>query len=318
MNKKWFLGVDTSCYTTSVAAVDAEGNILGQARRLLSVPMGQRGLRQSEALFQHIERLPELLSELSQQISPGQPAAIAASKTPRPQPGSYMPVFMAGYRMAAAWGAIARIPVHPVSHQEGHLRAALVGTDLAADRFLAVHLSGGTTELLLITRKPGGYGVELLGGTNDLHAGQMVDRVGVAMGLPFPAGPALEELAQSGEPGKVRIRAAVKGLEVSFSGPAAAAERLLQTGALPADVALGVLECLVESLALLLKQGIQDTGLPDVLIFGGVAANGHLRARLPGMVPNGRIYFGDPRLSGDNAVGVALLAAEKGGDPLER
>jgi len=105
---------------------------------------------------------------------------------------------------------------------------------------------------------------------------------------------------------------------VSFSGPAAAAERLLQTGALPADVALGVLECLVESLALLLKQGIQDTGLPDVLIFGGVAANGHLRARLPGMVPNGRIYFGDPRLSGDNAVGVALLAAEKGGDPLER
>lgn len=315
MSKDWYLGVDTSCYTTSVAAVDAGGHILGQARRLLSVPMGQRGLRQSEALFQHIERLPELLVELGGELPPGLPTAIAASKTPRPQPDSYMPVFMAGYRMAAAFGTLARVPVYPVSHQEGHLRAAMVGTALTTDRFLAVHLSGGTTELLQITRKSGGYGVELLGGTNDLHAGQMVDRVGVAMGLPFPAGPALEELAKSGEPGQARIRAAVKGLEVSFSGPAAAAERLLQGGAAPADVALGVLDCLVESLALLLKQGMQSTGLQSALIFGGVAANGYIREQLPGSAPNVRIHFGEPRLSGDNAVGVALLAAEKGGDP---
>ena len=307
MTKKWFLGIDTSCYTTSVAAVNQTGMILADHRRLLKVPKGGRGLRQSEALFQHIENLPELLEELSQRDL-GVLSGVAASRYPRRQEGSYLPVFLAGFQMARAIATTNNVPLIEVSHQEGHIQAALALTELDAENFIGLHLSGGTTEVLKIQRRKGVFQINRLGGSNDLHAGQMVDRIGVALGLPFPAGPYLERLAETANHKNANIPVAVKGLEVSYSGPTAAAERLISQGIDPAELAWGVFGSIAKSIILLLRCAQQETGIQPVLVFGGVAANTYIRQRLIEQIPN--VYFGTPALSSDNAVGPALLAWE--------
>lgn len=311
--QRWYLALDTSCYTTSIAVVDETGAILADERQLLHVDQGQRGLRQSEALFQHHQNLPVLLERISGRFSSQLLSGIAVSKTPRPQPDSYMPVFSAGYQTARSVAAITGVPVFETTHQEGHLRAALFNSGLERTEFLGLHLSGGTTEILKIKAKPGVFEIDLMGGTSDLHAGQMVDRIGVALGLSFPAGPSLEMMAKEGKPGKVRLPVAVQDLQVSFSGPVTAAERLLKAGAVPADLALAVQECLVLSLLKLLNKAIEVTNLREVLIFGGVASNAYLRDQLKTRLTKGRVYFGQARLSSDNAVGVALLGKDMGG-----
>ncbi|HEY8391643.1 MAG TPA: O-sialoglycoprotein endopeptidase [Capillibacterium sp.] len=308
----YYLGLDTSCYTTSVALADAEGSIIQDCRRVLAVEKGARGLRQSEALFQHLQNLPELV----ERVAPYRPLhGVAFSARPRPVEGSYLPVFVAGANFARVIAATAGVPLLASTHQEGHIRAALAGSGLASEAFFGLHLSGGTTELLAIRRKAGGFAIKLLGGTSDLHAGQMVDRVGVAMGLPFPAGPSLEALAEKAQ-GRLRLPVAVEGLSVSFSGPTSAALRLWEKKAEPAELARAVLDCLVETVFLLLKAGVEtgEPGCHEVLLFGGVASNAYLRreltARAAGLPRGLKVYFGENRLSSDNAVGLALLARE--------
>lgn len=310
----YFLGLDTSCYTTSLGLVDTGGKIVKDLRRILTVKPGEKGLRQSEALFQHLKNLPDLIEE----AAPFSPLlGVAYAARPRPVSGSYLPVFLAGAGFARTLVAAAQVPLLVSSHQEGHIRAALYGSGLCDREFLGVHLSGGTTELLYLQRTGAGFSVELLGGTTDLHAGQMVDRVGVAMGLPFPAGPHLEQLASKGEP-TLRLPVATRGLEVSFSGPTSAALRLLDRQPPPEDLALAVLDCLVESIFRLLQAGIkvkrQAPGSKKILLFGGVAANTYFRrelvARFRAVSPEVQVYYGKPELSADNAVGLALLARD--------
>lgn len=180
--------------------------------------------------------------------------------------------------------------------------------------FLALHISGGTTELLRICRNPGGFSEEILGCSADLHAGQFIDRIGVALGLPFPAGPALETLAAAGTAGRVVLPASVKDYRLSFSGPESQAQRLI--GRVEgADLALAVLACVAKSLEVLLRRAVEETGLKQVLVVGGVAANRYLRERLSRRLEHravgARLHFADPRYSTDNAVGVALLARER-------
>ncbi|MGQ9778321.1 MAG: O-sialoglycoprotein endopeptidase [Bacillota bacterium] len=304
---KVWVGFDTSCYTTSLAAVDEAGRVVFDGRLPLAVPLGQRGLRQSEALFRHLRGLEELLARWREAIGHAEIAAVAASVRPRPVEGSYLPVFVAGSVVGRAMAAGAGAPFLPTSHQEGHLRAAVEGVSLP-EKFLAFHLSGGTTEVLCATRREAGFALEILGGTEDLHAGQFVDRLGVLMGLPFPAGPALEELAGKGRPEAVRLPVAVRGLRVSFSGPLSAAERLLAAGAAREDLAAAALECLGTSILLLLKEAVAATGLTTGVLAGGVAANRRIRRKLTESLPGLHLVFARPELSTDNAVGVALLA----------
>ncbi|MBQ9198249.1 MAG: O-sialoglycoprotein endopeptidase, partial [Clostridia bacterium] len=184
------LGIDTSCYTTSVAAA-GENGVICSHRRLLPVQQGARGLRQSEAVFAHIRQLPELFESAMESLGERTVDAICVSSKPRDDEASYMPVFQAGLSFARVTAAAMRVPLIQTTHQRGHVRAALQDSGLAAERYLALHLSGGTTEVLLMA----GNALELISGTRDLHAGQLIDRVGVALGLPFPAGPYLEKLA---------------------------------------------------------------------------------------------------------------------------
>lgn len=333
------LGIDTSNYTTSVALVDDRGHLIIQERKLLDVGEGERGLQQSSAVFQHLVRLPELLDKLwVPAISTGQGQKladsvklIAVSTRPRPREGSYMPVFRVGEGYAKALAAALQVPLLETTHQEGHLMAGLwsaVGPQ--SNEFLAVHLSGGTTELLKVQRLPRlrtenelevsrsvtreFFQVELLGGTQDLHAGQFVDRVGVALGLSFPAGPALEKLACEAGESKLSLPSSVKGMSISFSGPESQAQRFIAAGKQPAEVARAVENCIAVSLVKLLLQAVQLLGIKEILIVGGVAANGYIRTKLQQKLEHpavgAKLFFAEPAYSSDNAVGVALLGRE--------
>ncbi|MGI5839002.1 MAG: O-sialoglycoprotein endopeptidase [bacterium] len=311
-----YLGLDTSAYTTSVAAVDEVGRLLADTRQLLPVPAGERGLQQSEAVFLHLRQLPELIAGLLGEKDPSAVAAVTASSRPRSRPDSYMPVFKVGEGFGKALASALRVPFFTTDHQAGHLLAGLWSAScLELTEFLAVHLSGGTTELLRVKRSSAAaaeFSVSVLAASEDLHAGQFVDRVGVALGLPFPAGRDLEKLAAKAGPAAVTIPAAVRDGRISFSGPEACAQRLIAGGAAPADIAAAVQRCLASTLEKVIRPALAAGWGPDVLLVGGVAANTYLRRRLPQRLEHravgAKLHFAAPVYSSDNAVGAALAA----------
>lgn len=317
------LGIDTSCYTTSVALCGAEQGAADgpffQERKLLAVRQGERGLRQSEALFQHIAALPDLVQTLCDAHREAEIVAVCASVKPRPQPEAYMPVFLAGESTGRSIAAALNVPFLWTSHQQGHLRAARVDTQMPADEpYLALHLSGGTTELLHVQ----GEAIERLGGTRDLHAGQLVDRAGVALGLPFPAGPSLERLAMAGEAKDV-LSANVRGADCHFSGAEAQVLRWIAAQALsPQDIAAEVFACITRTVARMILAGYAQRPCRDILLAGGVACSSLLRQGLRQRIAKRnhdlRLHFGRPELSGDNAVGVGLIGIEQWHDDERR
>lgn len=303
----WVVGIDTSCYTTSVCVLDDQGRLVADCRRMLTVKPGGRGLAQSEMVFQHTRNLPVVLEEALAEVG-GAPAAIGATTCPRPLPDSYMPAFLVGSGFAKALALSHRIPLFSLSHQENHILAGIwsAGGPLS-ERFLAVHASGGTTEIVLTERRPAGIAVTLLGGSKDLHAGQFVDRIGVTLNLPFPAGRHLEALAETAT-GSVSLPVAADGLSVSFSGPASHADRMLAAGAEPAQIARAVEVCIAESLVRLIRAGIKATGVQEVLLAGGVTANRFIRHYVSEHLTSCRLFFPAPAYSPDNAAGAAYFA----------
>jgi N6-L-threonylcarbamoyladenine synthase len=224
-----------------------------------------------------------------------------------------MPCFLCGEGFARSYAAVTGAKLYTTSHQIGHILAALYSADrldLVNERFIAFHVSGGTTDLLLVEpHRDAPYRIETIGCSTDLHAGQFVDRVGVALGLAFPAGKHLETLAMQAEEKTVKLASAVKGTNCSFSGAESAAQRLLHT--VPnAELAYGVYDCLARTLAKMFTEAKANYGDLPFLICGGVASSGLLRTLLKKRF-RGRLYFGRPELSSDNAVGIALLGADR-------
>lgn len=308
-NDFWVLGIDTSAYTTSVASVSHFS--CHQERQVLNVPLGQRGLRSSDAVFQHVTNLPILIEQLMSHHPDHALALVAASAAPRPTPDSYLPPFQAGLAVARSLASLCHVPLLQTSHQEGHIRAGLQASGMpSVNHFLALHISGGTTELLEVTAHPGRFTITELGGSDDLYAGQFVDRVGVRLGLRFPSGPQFEELVltshEAVELPWSRPRYRDGRWWTSFSGPESAAQRAIDQGAEAGQVAKGVIESIARSLAALIL--LAPKGL-EVLVVGGVAANTHLRQVLGRLLtPQGiRLWYADPQWSRDNAVGVAYL-----------
>lgn len=296
------LGLDTSNYTTSVALFDGETGVnLG---RLLEVRPGELGLRQSDALFQHVKRLPGLLEELMREEQDIQ--AVGVSTRPRAVEGSYMPCFLAGESQGRGIAAALGVPFYAHSHQQGHLAAAAWSAgrlDLLNAPFLAWHLSGGTTELLLVRPEGTSVTAEIIGGTSDLSAGQLIDRTGVLLGLQFPAGKALDGLYTQADvcyAPKVKL----KNLTFSLSGMENQVKALAEKGEKPANITRFAIDA-ISSVVWRATQEAQRRypGLP-VLCSGGVASNSQLRAGLTELC--GAI-FAEPRYSTDNAMGTAIL-----------
>ena len=311
------LGLDTSNYTTSAAVFDGEGG--RNQGRLLEVRPGELGLRQSDALFQHVKHLPEVVEALLGEEGLGTVQAVGASTRPRAVEGSYMPCFLAGASQGQVLSQVLGVPFYAFSHQQGHLAAAAWSAgrlDLLDRPFLAWHLSGGTTELLRVEPEEDGVAVraEILGGTSDISAGQLIDRTGVLLGLPFPAGKGVEKLshqAQKREYYKVKVN----GLTFSLSGMENKVRQMVQRGEEPAEIAWFAQETVCRVVQACTKAAMEQyPGLP-VLCSGGVASNGRLKELLR---QNCGALFAQPQFSTDNAMGTAILtwrALERGERP---
>ncbi len=307
------LGLDTSNYRTSLALVSEEGEILLNIRELLPVPPGERGLRQNEAVFAHLRQLSAAEPAL-RRAAPGTIAAVAASTAPRDGAESYMPVFMAGASFGRLTAAAMGVPFISTTHQRGHLAAAKAGTNLEnSGEYLALHLSGGTTDLLAVREES----IVQIGGSLDLHAGQLVDRAGVAMGLSFPSGPELETLAAEGRSeGRLGCSMGDGDLTCHFSGAESQVQRWIREGNISrAQTAREIYDLLARTIARMLCAGAEKTGLRQALVTGGVASSAlfreMLRGRMNGKRQAPQIVFGRPEMSGDNAVGVALIGWKK-------
>ena len=296
-------GIDTSNYTTSVALYNGDGGI--NCSQLLPVKEGQLGLRQSDAVFAHIKSLPELSGRLFSHTQDNLPCVIGVSTRPRAVEGSYMPCFMVGYSHAKLLSEALCAPLVEVSHQQGHVAASLWSAgrlDLMDKPHLAWHLSGGTTELLLV--EPEGRNVRCtrIGGTSDISAGQLIDRTGQMLGLPFPAGKHLDLLSKESQDSDC-FKVKCKDLSFSFSGLENKVQQYSQShpAASTADFALRSIAHAVHAVS---KEALSQYPGYAIVFSGGVASNSLLRSLLAPMAP----VFSKPEYSTDNAMGVAVLA----------
>ena len=295
------LGLDTSNYTTSIAYFDGQTGV--NCSQLLPVQPGQLGLRQSDAVFSHTKSLPVLSGRLFSHVTLAEVEAIAVSTRPRAVEGSYMPCFMVGYSHAKMLSDGLHVPLIEVSHQQGHVAACLWSAgrlDLMDKPHLAWHLSGGTTELLLV--QPEGKNVKCtrIGGTTDISAGQLIDRTGVMLSLPFPAGKHLDALAgESGDLFKVKC----PGLEFSLSGVQNKVQQYSESHS-PAETAAYCLNSVCFAVKKATENALAQYKGLEVVLSGGVASNSRLRAVMEPL----HAVFGAPQYSTDNAMGVAILA----------
>ena len=297
------LAFDTSNYTTSVAVFDGrEGK---NVSRLLDVAPGALGLRQSDALFAHVKRLPELADRLFCDMGAVMLDAVGASTRPRAVDGSYMPCFLAGQSQAEVLGAALHLPVYAFSHQQGHIAASLWSAgrmELMDTPHLAWHLSGGTTELLHVTPEGVSVHAEKIGGTTDISAGQLIDRTGQLLELPFPSGKAIDTLSREAS-GEARFRVKVQGTGFSLSGVQNKVQEFFSRGASKADTAGYALRCLTGAIVEATQNALKEYPDCDVVFAGGVSSNTMLREQcrtLPAV-------FCAPEFSTDNAMGTAIL-----------
>lgn len=300
-------GFDTSAYTTSLAAVDRQGRVVFDRRLLLPVPPGGRGLRQSVAREAHRANLPILLEALFETLPRESLKGVAVSDKPRPVEGSYMPVFLEGVAAAEALARDLSLPLYRFSHQEGHIAAIRSFDSLKeTEEFLCYHLSGGTTELLEVRQGR----IEILGGSRDLSAGQLLDRVGVALGMNFPAGPELDRhgsRTQGDANPKTRLltRVPVKGAWFHLSGIESQCQRLIASGTDVSCLVPELFERLADCLIRSIGEGSRTSGLGQVLLAGGVSQSRTLRALLEAGNPGVDLRFGE--YGADNGIGIAVL-----------
>ncbi len=330
---KLSLGVDTSNYKTSVAVVAEGGEILFSRQEFLEVKKGERGLRQSEALFQHVNKLPgAIASALSDREIRENIGCIAVSDRPRPEAGSYMPVFNAGVSAAEILSASLAVPIYRFSHQEGHVEAVKYYSEMKEETsFICFHFSGGTTEALAIDKERGFF--RIVGGSKDISYGQVLDRIGVAMGFNFPCGKEMDELAVACFSGGCEMKTGpysgrrlftpikVKDGFVNLSGIETQGQRLLESlknhnkadeMQIKKDVARELLCCIADSVEGMTMQLAEKYDIKKFIFAGGVSSSeyirNHIEERLAGKVS---FVFGEAGLSQDNAVGTALLGGNE-------
>ena len=303
------LGIDTSNYTTSIAYFDGQSGV--NESRLLPVRQGELGLRQSDAVFSHIKSLPELSGRLFSHVDGKQIEAIAVSTRPRAVEGSYMPCFMVGYSHAKMLSDALQVPLYEVSHQQGHVAASLWSAgamELMDQPHLAWHLSGGTTELLLV--EPEGRNVKCrrIGGTTDISAGQLIDRTGQLLQLPFPSGKHLDVLSTQAT-GKDVFKVKCPAMEFSLSGVQNKVQQFHEKNGDPAETAAYALRCVSHAVYKATENARKVYPGYAVVFSGGVASNSMLRQIVAPQNP----IFCEPKFSTDNAMGVAVLASRLGG-----
>lgn len=298
------IGIDTSNYTTSIAWFDG---LKGEnCSRLLPVRAGELGLRQSDAVFSHIKSLPDLSDRLFSLVDTGEITAIGVSTRPRAVEGSYMPCFMVGYSHAKLLSSMLHVPLVEVSHQQGHVAACLWSADameLMDIPHLAWHLSGGTTELLLVEPEGANVKCTRIGGTTDISAGQLIDRTGQLLEQPFPSGKHLDALSQNAVMTDC-FRVKCADFSFSLSGVQNKVSQFHAAHGSPEETAAYTLRCVAYAVGKATQQALKAYPGLRVVFSGGVASNSLLRSSMQSFNP----VFCPPQFSTDNAMGVAVLA----------
>ncbi|MEG0918506.1 MAG: hypothetical protein RSB99_04585 [Bacilli bacterium] len=307
MTEEFVLGIDTSNYTTSVAIINNQGQVISDKRIILDVPKGERGIRQSNAVFSHLKNLPQLFEEIFKTINGKNIIGVSVSNRPRPIEGSYMPCFVPGLTLGKSIASLLDVPLYEFSHQEGHIEAIKHFSNLKnPNEFICFHLSGGTTEILKIKDN----NISIIGHTLDLSFGQLIDRIGVSLGLKFPAGKEMDNLALLNSVEIIKCKDInIKDLQINISGIESHFQRLIKENQsnlkeefkqmISNSLFTKILLCLQE-LVDQCKSNYQDL---DIVFAGGVSESKYIRKNINGVI------FGD--FGADNAVGTALLGGNK-------
>lgn len=300
----YILGIDTSAYTTSIALIDEKtGKILADERKVLEVKEGQKGLRQQEAVFQHLKNLPELYSSIKEDLS--KIHVVSVSSRPRNVEGSYMPVFMVGRNFGRVISHTLKSEFIEYSHQENHIGASLIDNYKNIDEFLAVHISGGTTEFISARKISRGFETKIVGGTKDITFGQLIDRLGTKMGFPFPCGKHMEEYIRDKKVQKLSTPRPGKGPCINLSGMENYFVNLLEKHEKD-EIITSMFEYIGECIVNILHS-LSGLGLKTVIISGGVASNSYIRNYILNCLKGYETIFPSPKNSSDNALGLAYL-----------
>lgn len=305
----YYLGIDTSNYTTSVCLYDSDSGQVISKRKLLPVKDGELGLRQSDAVFHHVQQLPQMFAEAFDEFK-DKIKAIGVSYAPRTEDDSYMPCFTVGTMGAEVLSSVLKIPVYRFSHQQGHIAAALYSVerlDLLLKKHIAFHVSGGTTEALLVNGGDGFVTTEIVAHTLDLNAGQLIDRIGVMLGLHFPCGKELEQLALQCEE-KIKVKATLKEMDCCLSGGQNMAEKYFKEGKSPAYIARFAMEFIRAAISGMSERIREHYGKLPFVYAGGVMSDSIIRDALKAQHD---CVFALPEFSSDNAAGTAVLASIK-------
>lgn len=303
------LALETSCDETAVAVYDGDRGLL--AHRLHSqVDLHARygGVVPELASRDHIARVAPLLRETLDEAGIGFGDLTAVAYTAGP---GLIGALMVGASVAAGIALAHGLPLIPVHHMEGHLLAPMLEPEQPAFPFTALLVSGGHT-LLVAVEGVGRYTV--LGESLDDAVGEAFDKTAKLLGLPYPGGPHLARLAESGRPEVFRFPRPMTdrpGLDFSFSGLKTAVLTALPRAAGEqgrADLARGFEEAVTETLAIKCARALDQTGHGALIVAGGVGANRRLRARLQALTESRGcgLYFPRPAFCTDNAAMIAV------------
>lgn len=308
-----YLGIDTSNYTTSAALYDGGSDSFKSVKKLLPVKSGEKGLRQSDAVFHHTVQLPQVINSLFYD-NIGTIKAVGVSNAPTAKQGSYMPCFLAGISVAKSVAQILNMPYFEFSHQAGHIAAVIASSkrfELLERDFIAFHLSGGTTEALLV--KPDRdkiFNISLVSHSLDLNAGQVIDRAGVMLGLDFPCGVMLDKLSLNSDK-QFKIKASMKGADCSLSGIENKFKAMHENGDSSEDIAKFTVMSVIAAVESMLNGVLKEYGNLPVLFSGGVSSNTLLQSYFKEKYDG---VFTAPEYSADNAAGTAFLTYLKSKD----
>ena len=304
----YHLGIDTSNYTTSVAVYDDATNIVVSRKKLLPVKEGEKGIRQSDAVFHHTVQLPELINYLVNEFK-GNISSVGVSTKPCNEDGSYMPCFLTGVAVAKAVSSFMHIPLYKFSHQDGHIAAALYSADkldFINKEFFAFHISGGTSQVLKVTPNDNYFKTEIISDSLDLKAGQAIDRVGIMLGLSFPCGPELEKLALKSNLPLKKEKVFRRDGKFSLSGVENKCKKMFDDGNTPEDIAFYCINYIRSALDDTVNEIISEYGNLPLIFSGGVMSNSIIRNDFMNRY---NAFFAEPQYSSDNACGIAILSS---------
>ena len=304
------IGIDTSCYTTSIAAISLDNKVIFNKKIMLKVRENTKGLRQSEAVFQHINNLGEMSNDLKDILKNYNICGVCASIKPRPLEDSYMPVFNVGSNFAKLFSSLNKCPFYKTTHQENHIEASLLTNKIKNEKqFLSVHMSGGTTEILLVNKEKSEYKIDIVGGSNDISFGQLIDRIGVNMGYKFPCGKYIDENAlKCSEKIEKGLKTSVKEGYMNLSGIENQVNKIINNHS-EEYISKLLLDTISRNLIKSLLYISKKYNIEEVVFVGGVSASKYISTKLKRELKKNNIiaYFTEQEYSTDNALGCAVI-----------